>query len=91
MDTEKFERLCEPLAGTLDCAKLNNFEPILPFIDEWITPSILAVFNLVNDDYKWKDLHSKIMQVIAKHSTKKNEISALIAIGIVKLIHRLID
>lgn len=41
----------------LDCPKINKYEPILGFIDEWISNTILGVFSAINDDYKWKDLH----------------------------------
>ncbi|CAK75222.1 unnamed protein product (macronuclear) [Paramecium tetraurelia] len=91
VDTEKFEKLSDPLALTLDCPKVQQYESILQYIDEWITPTILALFQLINDDYKWKDLHLKILQVISRHSNKKNETSSFIIIAIIKLIHRLID
>ncbi|CAD8053176.1 unnamed protein product [Paramecium sonneborni] len=91
VDTEKFEKLSEPLALTLDSPKVQQYESILQYIDEWITPTILALFQLINDDYKWKDFHLKILSVISRHSNKKNETSSFIIIGIVKLIHRLID
>lgn len=44
MDTDKFEKLSEPLALTLDCPKVEKYEQILPFIEEWVTPTILALF-----------------------------------------------
>lgn len=91
LDTEKFEKLCEPLAGTLDCARVQQFEPLLPFIDEWIAPTILSVFGAINDDYKWKTLHHQILLIVSRHANKKNETSAIICIAIVRLLQQLID
>ncbi|KAM3127713.1 hypothetical protein pb186bvf_020201 [Paramecium bursaria] len=91
LDTDKFDRLSEPLAKMLDTGLIQKYEPILGFLEEWTTPAILAVFQSINDDYKWKTLHTHILSVVSIHSNKKNEISGLICIGVVKLLQKLID
>lgn len=57
LDTEKFEKLAQPLALILDCPRVNEFEAVKDFIEDWISSAMIQVFQLVNDDFKWKSLH----------------------------------
>lgn len=64
IDTEKFERLSQPLALVLDCPRVNEQEKLTDFIEDWVSSAILQVFQLVNDDFKWKTIHYHVIRLL---------------------------
>jgi len=59
IDSNKFDKIVEPLIDQLDCVgvpiKYNEF------IENFVQPAILQLFELTKDDYKWKTLNYALL------------------------------
>ena len=89
IDTNKFERLINPLIDQFDNIKIgdnvnlihNNYEN---FLNEKLIPCVLQLFELIKDDYKWKSLSYAIL-------LKTRNENVRVKLGVLKMIMRMVE
>ena len=71
IDSVRFNKLINPIANQLDTLHHPSSE-YSDFVKTFVKPTVIALFQLVHDDYKWKDFNYLILSKLeTKEASKK--------------------
>ena len=82
IDSNKFDKLVDPLVNQIDCIGLQS--DYAELVNDYVYPAILQLFELTKDDYKWKTLGYAILM------KTRSEI-AIVRLNAIRLVLRVVD
>ncbi|KAL4455121.1 hypothetical protein ABPG74_006503 [Tetrahymena malaccensis] len=84
IDTTRFQNLIEPLLSIYDAFYFNAYSDYLAFIDAHLVPTIISLFQLLKEDYKWKTLNYNLLLKTRSENSK-------IRLAILKTLEKILE
>ncbi|KAL4503213.1 hypothetical protein ABPG72_000819 [Tetrahymena utriculariae] len=84
IDTTRFQNLIEPLLSIYDAFYFNAYSDYLTYIDTHLVPTLISLFQLLKEDYKWKTLNYNLLLKTRSENSK-------IRLAILKILEKILE